>query len=62
MVRKMLADIPDELVHQDLEKFRQLAIDLGATDAKVVTMDMVIIGERVRAKCIYPKCQWYGTN
>ncbi len=62
MVRKMLADIPDELVHQDLEKFRQLAIDLGATDAKVVTTDMVIIDERVRAKCIYPKCHWYGTN
>ncbi len=23
---------------------------------------MVVIDERVRAKCIYPECEWYGTN
>ncbi len=35
---------------------------MGATDAKVITADQVVIDERVRAKCTYPKCHRYGTN
>ena len=62
MVRKILKTIPDEQVQKDLEKYRQRALELGATDAKVIATDMVLIDERVRAKCIYPKCHHYGTN
>lgn len=62
MVRKILKTIPDEQVQKDLEKYRQRALELGATDAKVIATDMVLIDERVRAKCIYPKCRHYGTN
>jgi len=62
MVRKIIEKVPDEQLQQDLEKYRQRAIELGATDAKIITTDMVLIDERVRAKCIYPKCPWYGTN
>ena len=49
-------------MQQDLEKYRQRAIELGATDAKIITMDKVVIDERVLAKCTYPKCPGYGTN
>lgn len=45
-----------------MERYRRRAIELGATDAKVITSDMVIIDERVRAKCTNPKCDFYGTN
>ena len=62
MIRKIIDNIPDERVQQDLEKFRQRAIELGANDAKIITADKVIIDERVVAKCIYPKCGYYGTN
>lgn len=62
MVRKILKTIPDEQVQKDLKKYRQRALELGATDAKVIATDMVVIDERVRAKCIYPKCHHYGTN
>ena len=62
MVRKIVEKVPDEMLQQDLEKYRQRALELGATDAKVITTDMVVIDERVRAKCIYPKCRWYRTN
>ena len=62
MVRKIVEKVPDELLQQDLEKYRQRAMELGTTDAKIVTTDMVVIDERVRAKCIYPKCDQYGTN
>jgi predicted metal-binding protein len=62
MVRKIVEKIPDKQLHQDLEKFRARAIELGATDARIITTDMVLIDERVRAKCLYPKCSFYGTN
>jgi len=54
--------VPDKLLQQDLEKYRQRAIEIGATDAKIITTDMVVVDERVRAKCIYPKCEGYGTS
>ncbi len=62
MVRKIVEKVPYEVLQQDLKKYEQMAIELGATDAKSITTDMVVIDERVRAKCIYPKCDSYGTN
>jgi predicted metal-binding protein len=62
MTRKIVDRIPEEQVKKDLEKYRQRAIELGATDARVITADDVIIDERVIAKCVYPKCPGYGTN
>lgn len=60
MVRKIVERVPDEVLQQDLEKYRQRAIELGATDAKIITTDMVLIDERVRLKCIVPLCRNYG--
>ena len=62
MVRKIVEKVPDEQLQKDLEKYRQRAVELGATDAKIITADMVLIDERVRAKCIIPLCGNYGTN
>ena len=62
MAQKILEKISEEQLQQDLEKYRQRAIELGATDAKIITMDKVVIDERVLAKCTYPKCPGYGTN
>ncbi|MFC2002569.1 DUF2284 domain-containing protein [Chloroflexota bacterium] len=62
MVRKIVEKAPPEVLQQDLEKYRRRALELGATDAKIITTDMVLIDERVRAKCYYPKCGSYGTN
>jgi predicted metal-binding protein len=61
-IRKIVEKVPDEVLQQDLETYRQRALEIGATDAKIITTDMVVIDERVRAKCIHPKCEWYGTN
>ncbi len=55
-------NIPPSKIEKDLEKFQQMAIDLGAADAAIVSSNEIIIDERVRAKCIYPKCSFYGTN
>ena len=62
MVRKTVYKISDEDLQVDLERFRKRALEMGCTDAKVITTDMVLIDERVRAKCVYPKCAGYGTN
>ena len=62
MVRKIVETVPEEVLQRDLEKYRQKAIELGATDAKIITTDMILIDERVRAKCIVPICGSFGKN
>jgi predicted metal-binding protein len=62
-MRKFRGSITHEELLSDLETYRQLAVDkLGASDAKVITSDSVVIDERVRIKCSYPKCMFFGTN
>ena len=34
---------------------------LGASDARIITSDIVVVDERVQVKCMYPKCEKYGT-
>jgi len=62
MVRKIVERVADEQLQKDLEKYRQRGLELGATDAKIITTDNILIDERVLAKCTYPKCPGYGTN
>ena len=62
MLRKIVETVHDKQLQKDLERYRQRALELGATDAKIITADVVVIDERVRAKCIYPSCGSYGTN
>lgn len=62
MIRKIEENPSREQLAQDLEQLRLKAIELGASDAKIITADQVIIDERVRMKCSYPKCAAYGTN
>ena len=62
MVRKILESIPDKMLRADLEKYRQRALELGATEAKIVTTDIIVFDERAQAKCRYPRCQNYGTS
>jgi len=42
-----------------MTKFRDLVIELGATDAKIIGTDKVIIDERVIARCYSPRCSYY---
>jgi predicted metal-binding protein len=62
MVRKIVEQVSDDILRADLDRYIRRAIELGATDAKVITSTDVIIDERVRAKCSYPMCSSYGTN
>jgi len=62
MVQKIVDVVTEEHLKQDLEKYRKRAIELGATDAKIIPAKMTVLDERVVAKCNYPKCPSYGTN
>ena len=50
---------PKEL-QKDLAHYAREAIRLGASDAKPIRASDVVIDERVRAKCMIPKCPGYG--
>jgi hypothetical protein len=60
--RKIVEKIPDDVLQADLKKYRERVLELGATDAKIITTDMILIDERVLGKCINPPCTNYGNN
>jgi predicted metal-binding protein len=60
---RKIGEVTDEQLMADLERYRELAVEsFGASDAKIIPTDSVIIDERVRLKCSYPKCTFHGTN
>jgi predicted metal-binding protein len=60
--RKIVEKVPDDVLQADLKKYRERALELGATDAKIITTNMILIDERVLGKCINPPCTNYGNN
>lgn len=40
----------------DLERYHELALESGATEAAVIPASEVIVDERVRLKCLVPRC------
>jgi len=62
MARKIAEKVSQEQLEKDLEKYRQRALEMGATDAVVIGTAQIVIDDRVLAKCTYPKCIFYGTS
>lgn len=62
MLQKIVAQVSEKTLRTDLERYRQTAIDLGATDAKIICAGDVIVEDRVVAKCLFPRCPVSGTN
>jgi predicted metal-binding protein len=62
MIRKIVEKISDDQLLSDLARYREEVLRLGASDAKIIESKDVMIDERAYAKCIYPKCQAFGTN
>lgn len=48
--------IKDEEIRQDLERFKEKALELGASAAEVIPASYVLVEERVRMKCLIPRC------
>ena len=62
MAKMLKAPLPDGQMSIDLAKYVVRAIELGATDAKAIGRDQIILDERARSKCHYPTCRLYNTN
>jgi predicted metal-binding protein len=62
MVRKISLDMAADQLQQDLEQYRQRALALGATRAKIVEAQEIPVDERVTLKCQIPRCFGYGVS
>ncbi|KPL25365.1 MAG: hypothetical protein AMJ93_00205 [Anaerolineae bacterium SM23_84] len=48
--------VSEGTLQADLERYRQMALDLGASGAAILPAREVVIDERVRLKCTVPRC------
>ncbi len=55
-VRPFAANTSGEMVGADLERYRDLASQMGASGVAIVAASSVIVDERVRLKCTVPRC------
>jgi predicted metal-binding protein len=60
--RLISLQVPYETLREDLENFRQKALDFGASLAEIIPAHWVEIDERVRLKCAIPLCSYYSKN
>ena len=61
-VKKITVDMNQDQLPQDLERYREQALKLGATQAKIVKTAAIPVDERVPLKCQLPRCFGYGVS
>ena len=61
-VEKITVDMNQDQLPQDLERYREQALKLGATQAKIVKAEAIPVDERVTLKCQIPRCFGYGVS
>jgi len=49
--------IKDAAISESLEKIKNKALELGASDARIIPAADVVVTERVRMKCLVPRCR-----
>ncbi|MHA2197078.1 MAG: DUF2284 domain-containing protein [Promethearchaeota archaeon] len=59
-IEKITLDINEEILNKRLEEYREKAIELGASNAKIITTEEIPVDERVTLKCQVPRCFGYG--
>ena len=56
IARLMGAAVDEATLKADLERYCQMALELGASGAVIIPASWVTIDERVRLKCVVPRC------
>ena len=56
MLRPLGKTPGDDILRGDLQRYRELALHLGASGAEVIPAEHVTVDERVRLKCVVPRC------
>ncbi|MDA8307958.1 MAG: DUF2284 domain-containing protein [Deltaproteobacteria bacterium] len=60
--KKIRVDMHEGQLSTDLERYRQLALELGASKASIVKAEQIPVDERVQMKCQIPRCFGYGVG
>lgn len=60
-ISKIKKDAPADQLIRDLQGYVKLALEIGATHAKILEAKDIILDYRAKFKCIAPKCVSYGT-
>jgi len=61
-IRKIRADMNEAQLSSDLEKYRLRALELGASNARIVKAEEIPVDERIPMKCQIPRCFVYGAG
>ena len=48
--------VTEKRLKEDLDLFKQKALELGAAGAEIIRADQLVVDERVRLKCLIPRC------
>ena len=51
-----------DLLNEDLEKYKKMAFELGASKAAILRAEKIPVDERVVLKCQIPRCFGYGAS
>jgi len=60
--RKISVEVSGARLKQDLKRYRERALELGASKSKVIKVDDIPVDERVTLKCRVPLCFGYGAG
>jgi predicted metal-binding protein len=60
-IRAISLEVDEQQLQDDLERYREKALELGAAKSVVVKAEDILVDERVALKCQIPLCFGYGT-
>ncbi len=61
-IEKITVDMHAERLAQDLERYVQKALEMGASHAAVIKAEEIPVDERITLKCQIPRCFGYGAG
>lgn len=61
-VEKIRVDRQEARLAEDLQRYRQKVLELGASEALVVRAEAIPVDDRVTLKCRIPRCFGYGAG
>ncbi len=61
-IRKISLETDEQQLKSDLDRYRQKALELGASNAAIVKAGDIPVDDRAALKCQIPLCFGYGTN
>jgi len=60
VVKPMVSEVTEEKLSADMERYKQKALELGASAAEIIPGSYVSVDERVWMKCLTPRCPRAG--